>query len=44
MTTTQVVRKGFFPRGGGEVNLFINPIHKLKPINLDDPGKVRGRN
>jgi len=36
----EVVRKGFYPRGGGEVNLFINPIHKLNPIHLVDPGKV----
>merc|ERR1711976_575466 len=35
-----VVRKGFFPKGGGEVNLYINPVKMLKPINLTDPGTI----
>jgi RNA 3'-terminal phosphate cyclase (ATP) len=37
----EVVRKGFFPKGGGEVNFFVDPVKSLRPIHLMDPGKVR---
>jgi RNA 3'-terminal phosphate cyclase (ATP) len=36
---------GFYPRGGGEIQLKINPVHELKPISLVDRGslkKIRG--
>jgi RNA 3'-terminal phosphate cyclase (ATP) len=36
---------GFYPRGGGRIQLKINPIHELKPLSLVDRGslkKVRG--
>jgi RNA 3'-terminal phosphate cyclase (ATP) len=36
---------GFYPRGGGEIHLKINPVHELKPISLVDRSplrKVRG--
>eukprot|EP00088_Acartia_fossae_P064706 TRINITY_DN7971_c0_g2_i1.p1 TRINITY_DN7971_c0_g2~~TRINITY_DN7971_c0_g2_i1.p1 ORF type:complete len:368 (+),score=50.44 TRINITY_DN7971_c0_g2_i1:28-1131(+) len=36
----EVVKKGFFPKGGGEINLFVNPIRSLQPIQLDNPGKL----
>jgi len=36
----EVVRKGFFPRGGGEVNLFTNPSRSFKPLHLVDVGQV----
>jgi len=36
----EVVRKGFFPSGGGKVNLFINPVKKLKAITMTEPGKI----
>merc|ERR1719312_1272348 len=36
----EVVRKGFFPKGGGEVNFFVNPIRMLKPIMMTDPGTI----
>lgn len=36
----EVVRKGFFPSGGGKVNIFLNPVKKLRPISMTDPGKV----
>ena len=36
----EVVRKGFFPKGGGEVNFFVEPIRSLRPIHLLDPGQV----
>ena len=36
----EVVRKGFFPKGGGEVNFFINPVKMLHPIMMTDPGRI----
>lgn len=36
----EVVRKGFFPKGGGRVNFFLTPVAYLKPINMVDVGKV----
>eukprot|EP00092_Neocalanus_flemingeri_P019123 GFUD01020714.1.p1 GENE.GFUD01020714.1~~GFUD01020714.1.p1 ORF type:complete len:405 (+),score=120.76 GFUD01020714.1:115-1329(+) len=36
----EVVRKGFFPKGGGEVNFFLKPVKQLKPITMTDPGVV----
>ncbi len=36
---------GFYPRGGGKIQLKIHPVHELKPICLADRGslkKVRG--
>jgi len=36
---------GFYPKGGGEIRLKINPVHELKPISLIDRGslkKIRG--
>lgn len=36
----EVVKKGFFPKGGGEVNIFVNPLRQLKPVNLMDRGVV----
>jgi len=37
----EVVRKGFFPKGGGEVNLFVNPVKTLNPIKMIDPGSIK---
>ena len=36
----EVVRKGFFPQGGGNVNFFIKPLKHLQAVILKDPGKV----
>jgi RNA 3'-terminal phosphate cyclase (ATP) len=36
---------GFYPKGGGKIQLKINPVHELKPIYLVDRGslkKIRG--
>jgi len=32
---------GFYPRGGGKIQLKINPAHQLKPIRLTDRGSLR---
>jgi len=36
----EVVKKGFFPAGGGEVNLYLSPVSRLRPVSLTDPGRV----
>ena len=36
----EVVRKGFFPMGGGEVNFFLKPVKQLKSITMTDLGVV----
>jgi len=36
----EVVKKGFYPRGGGVVNFFINPVRHMSPLVLLDPGKI----
>ena len=33
---------GFFPRGGGRIQLRINPVQELKPISLVDRGSLKG--
>ncbi len=32
---------GFYPRGGGEIRLGINPVDELKPISLVERGSLR---
>jgi len=32
---------GFYPRGGGKIQLTIHPVHELKPIHLTDRGSLR---
>eukprot|EP00455_Lapot_gusevi_P028252 TRINITY_DN3006_c0_g1_i1.p1 TRINITY_DN3006_c0_g1~~TRINITY_DN3006_c0_g1_i1.p1 ORF type:complete len:403 (-),score=91.55 TRINITY_DN3006_c0_g1_i1:12-1220(-) len=36
----QINKRGFFPRGGGEVQLNVEPIQKLLAFDLTDPGHV----
>ena len=35
-----IVREGFYPRGGGIVDALIEPILKLNPLQTDGPGRV----
>lgn len=35
-----LLRRGYFPRGGGEVIVNINPVTELKPINLIERGNI----
>ena len=40
-----IERWGFYPKGGGKIQLKINPVQELKPISLVDRGcleKIRG--
>jgi RNA 3'-terminal phosphate cyclase (ATP) len=36
-----LVRPGFFPQGGGRIELEIQPIKKLKPVSLLERGEMR---
>jgi RNA 3'-terminal phosphate cyclase (ATP) len=36
-----IVRRGYYPRGGGEVRLRIYPCRGLRPLLLDAPGRLR---
>jgi len=36
-----VLREGFYPRGGGIVEVNIEPIRKLDPIKAESPGEIR---
>jgi RNA 3'-terminal phosphate cyclase (ATP) len=36
----ELVRRGFYPRGGGEVRTLSNPVNTLKPLHLAEPSIV----
>lgn len=36
-----VLRRGFYPKGGGIVRVSITPVERLKPIRLEDLGEVK---
>jgi RNA 3'-phosphate cyclase len=36
----KIDRQGFYPRGGGRVKVDFEPVIKLNPINLTNPGKA----
>jgi RNA 3'-terminal phosphate cyclase (ATP) len=37
----RIHRPGYFPQGGGEIELHVRPtLERLKPLVLDDPGQV----
>lgn len=38
----EIVKYGFYPKGGAEVNIVVYPTKKLNSINLTDRGKVKG--
>lgn len=35
-----LVRRGHYPRGGGQVKAVLNPVNKLSPLNLVDRGEI----
>ena len=35
-----ILRRGYYPEGGGEVSIDISPIRYPKPINLSSPGNI----
>ena len=40
-TECEIKKRGYYPKGGGEVFLRIYPIKELKPINLTDFGSLK---
>ncbi|OWR48421.1 RNA 3'-terminal phosphate cyclase [Danaus plexippus] len=36
----QILRRGYFPRGGGHVRVEITPVHMLRSISLMDRGEI----
>ena len=39
-TQIEIIKHGFYPRGGGIIESLIDPIKRLKPIILDKIGKI----
>ncbi|XP_075217022.1 RNA 3'-terminal phosphate cyclase [Lycorma delicatula] len=37
----QLVRRGFYPKGGGEVKITVTPVKSLKSVNMTDGGSVQ---
>ncbi|XP_002128174.2 RNA 3'-terminal phosphate cyclase-like [Ciona intestinalis] len=37
----QIVKRGYFPRGGGEITVQAKPIRQLHPINLTNLGSIK---
>jgi len=37
----RLLRRGFYPRGGGLVEVVASPSYPLKPVDLRDPGELR---
>ncbi len=35
-----IVNRGYYPKGGGEVVLKVNPVKELSPINLTERGNI----
>lgn len=38
--TLEVVRRGYYPRGGGEVRVIVDPVEHVRPITMVEPGEV----
>jgi len=36
---TNLIKRGYYPKGGGEAEITIHPCNKIKPIILDNPQK-----
>ena len=38
----EIIRPGYVPRGGGIIEIEVEPVKKLKPLNLTEQGKILG--
>ncbi|KAG0435640.1 hypothetical protein HPB47_018380, partial [Ixodes persulcatus] len=36
----RVLRRGYFPKGGGQIEVHVEPVTALKPVELVEPGRV----
>lgn len=37
----EVKRRGYYPQGGGRVDLEIKPVSKLRPLHIPEPGELK---
>jgi len=37
----RIIKEAFYPKGGAEVEIVVNPVKRLKSVELTDPGKVK---
>ncbi|XP_050682675.1 RNA 3'-terminal phosphate cyclase [Leptidea sinapis] len=38
----QIIRRGYFPRGGGHVRVVINPVNSMRSVEMTTRGEVQG--
>ncbi len=38
--TLEMIRAGFYPKGGGEISAHIKPVREIKPLVIEDRGKL----
>ncbi|MBI2559514.1 MAG: RNA 3'-phosphate cyclase, partial [Planctomycetes bacterium] len=38
--TVEMIRAGFYPKGGGEISAHIKPVREIKPLVIEDRGKL----
>ncbi len=36
----EIIKYGFYPKGGGEIRLNVKPVRELNPVNLESRGKL----
>lgn len=36
-----LIRRGYFPKGGGHCSVAVKPVHSLRPVQLTDAGRVQ---
>ena len=36
-----ILRRGYYPKGGGECHITVNPVKELQSINITDFGNVK---
>ncbi|MDI6708916.1 MAG: RNA 3'-terminal phosphate cyclase [Candidatus Thermoplasmatota archaeon] len=37
----ELIRRGYYPRGGGEVEILIKPVKEIKPLSLERGGSLK---
>src|SRR3990170_4051589 len=39
--TIEMIRAGFYPKGGGEISALIKPVREIKPLVIEDRGRLK---
>ncbi len=39
--TVEMIRAGFYPKGGGEISAHIKPVREIKPLIIEDRGRLK---